>query len=247
MLEFLDATFERIALRRRGGAAKAPDVFRFDSTRFIGRLSTRISGEPATEFSRIKFEVQIKSAFEHAWASTTHALTYKGSDVKWSKLRLTAQLKAAVEQLDMLVLAFEETSLRIEEGTWPEVEAKATLSSFFQSAVDRKDIPEELAPKDWSRFCDNAYAVTRAATRSQNYEPNDIAKVILGAVAAELAVLGPDMIPRSISLWQLTFGALCKYQVVKPPLGRFVPLITPELESLYPAVSGFTKRFDFST
>jgi ppGpp synthetase/RelA/SpoT-type nucleotidyltranferase len=88
-------------------------VFRFDCTRFIGRLRSPDENTRSPIYD-IPFEVQIKSAFEHAWSATTHLLTYKSSEVNWSKLRLTAQLKAAVEQLDTLVLSFEDATKYIE-------------------------------------------------------------------------------------------------------------------------------------
>jgi len=95
-IDFLQSVFDQIDLRARGSTSKAPDIFRFDSTRFIGRL--RSSDESSRgPMHNVPFEVQIRSAFEHAWSVTTHALTFKSADVSWSKLRLTSQLKAAVE------------------------------------------------------------------------------------------------------------------------------------------------------
>ena len=202
---------------------------------------------PVVELARIKFEVQIKSAFEHAWGVTTHALTYKGPAVKWNRLRLTAQLKAAVEQLDLLVLAFEEASLRIDESSWPEIEAREDLNTFFQSAVTAGELPEELAPKDWTRFCENVYHLTNDSNWGARKQPSEVADGIKAAVKAELTELGPDKVPMSISLWQFTFGTLCKRNVLEPPLRRFWPIITPELEMLYPTVTHFSDRFDYSS
>ena len=38
VLDFLKTVFEGVLIKRRGSTKKAPDVFRFDSTRFIGKL-----------------------------------------------------------------------------------------------------------------------------------------------------------------------------------------------------------------
>jgi hypothetical protein len=123
-LEFLERAFVTVRIKRRGSSNKAPEVFRFDTTRFIGKL--RIPENISTDdpLYQIQFEVQVPSAFEHAWSVTTHALTYKGEHVEWNRFRLAAQLKAAVEQLDILILAFEETSSKI--------------SASFQSSATRK-------------------------------------------------------------------------------------------------------------
>jgi hypothetical protein len=43
--------------------------------------------------------------------SFNSCLVYKSSEIDWKRLRLAAQIKANVEQLDTLILAFEQTSL----------------------------------------------------------------------------------------------------------------------------------------
>jgi ppGpp synthetase/RelA/SpoT-type nucleotidyltranferase len=109
VVSFLKDSFKEVELRARSSTFKAPEVFRFDCTRFIGQLRSPDENS-RTPIHDVLFEVQIRSAFEHAWSVTTHALAYKSPEVSWSRLRLTAQLKAAVEQLDTLVLSFEEAT-----------------------------------------------------------------------------------------------------------------------------------------
>ena len=77
---------------------------------------------------QIQFEIQVKSAFEHAWSVSTHDLVYKNSEINWRKLRLAAQIKATVEQLDMLILAFEQTSEFIEDNSYPVIKIKQHLA-----------------------------------------------------------------------------------------------------------------------
>ncbi|HEV3112652.1 MAG TPA: hypothetical protein VGY99_19360 [Candidatus Binataceae bacterium] len=84
VINFLTSVFEKVSLRARGASDKAPEVFRFDGTRFIARLKP--SGSPGREnIEAITFEVQIRSAFEHAWSVTTHALSYKTANVTWER------------------------------------------------------------------------------------------------------------------------------------------------------------------
>jgi hypothetical protein len=243
VLEFLSDAFEQVVLRARGSSRKAPEVFRFDSTRFIGRL--RSPDESVhLPMHDVPFEVQIRSAFEHAWSVTTHALTYKSSDVNWSKIRLTSQLKAAVEQMDTLILSFDDAAKYIEPSKWPEIEAKATLQAFFGDLVRRRSIPVELSPKDWSRFVDNVFVLVSRCGKHQY--PDQIAQTIKRDVGAELDAIGREGVPLSISLWQLTFASLYKAGSIAAAPQKHWPLITPELEDLYPSLRNFGPRFDVS-
>jgi len=242
VVRFLQDTFEQIALRPRGGTLKSPDVFRFDCTRFIGRL--RSPDENARgHIHEVPFEVQVKSAFEHAWSVTTHKL-YKGPDVSWSKIRLTCQLKAAVEQLDTLVLSFEDAARYIEPSMWPEIKAKSDLRTFFNNIVEAGRVPAELSPKDWSRFVDNVFRLVSSS--GSRPKPDQVVAAVKAAFESELASLGPDAVPLSISLWQLTFASLFKAGAVTTALSHHWPLITPELEDLYPTLRQFMPRFDYS-
>jgi ppGpp synthetase/RelA/SpoT-type nucleotidyltranferase len=246
VLTFLTSAFEQVDLKRRGSTQKAPDSFRFDSTRFVGRLrrpENLAADEPAYQ---VIFEVQVRSAFEHAWSVTTHELTYKGQIVSWNRLRLAAQLKAAAEQLDMLIIGFEDAAGKIAPSHWPEIQAKTEITDFFKEQFGSNRLPIELTPKDWSRFGDNVFAMLRSSPWSRGKRPNDIAKAISEHMAAEINSLGPERIPMSVSLLQFVFGAMCKAGVIAAPLDRYCPVITPELEVLYP-VKAFELRFDFST
>jgi len=241
-LRYLSETFETVDFKPRGGSLKSPETFRFDSTRFIGRLG--VPEEADRGFIHdVPFEIQIKSAFEHAWAVTTHALAYKSPDVSWSKRRLTAQLKAAVEQLDTLVLSFNDSAKYIQSSDWPEIKAKGDLRNFFSEALASNLIPEELAPYDWSRFVDNIYRVVESGANRPR--PDHISRSIRTAFNDEIKLFPRDAFPRSISLWQFVFACLCKSGHISNPLRDHWPLITPELEDLYPALKTFGPRFDY--
>jgi ppGpp synthetase/RelA/SpoT-type nucleotidyltranferase len=245
VLGFLSEAFEQVNLKKRGTTKKAPDTFRFDMTRFIGRLR-RPEGIGSDEpIYRITFEIQIRSAFEHAWSVTTHELTYKGEAVSWNRLRLTAQLKAAAEQLDMLIVGFEDAAEKIAPSSWPEIQAKTEIANFFKLQFKENKLPIELSPKDWSRFADNVFAMVRSCQWSRGKEPREIADTIAQKMENEINLLGRERIPVSISLLQFVFGTMSKAGVLTTPLKRFCPVITPELEALYP-VKTFEVRFDFS-
>jgi Region found in RelA / SpoT proteins len=239
-IEFLRRVFVEVELRKRGTSAMAPDVFRFDAPRFIGRLRCPAGEDPAEEHDQ-KFEVQVRSAFEHAWVVTTHKLVYKGAQVEWGRLRLAAQLKAAVEQLDVLVLGFDQTATHVSESAWAEVQARKEIVTAVRGLVDGGTIPTELAPGDWARFSSNVYDII-CAGKGVTRDPFQRAALVtraLEAVGAELQRLGPGAVPRSVSLFQFFFSILAKAAIIKAPLYRFVPPVTQELEELFPEVRGF--------
>src|SRR2546425_1275523 len=94
--DFCKSTFHSIRMIKRGQTLKAPEVFRFDSPRIYVQLS-QPNGLEIIEHPNIYdviFEIQIRTAFEHAWSVTTHALAYKAPDIDWRRLHLAAQIKA---------------------------------------------------------------------------------------------------------------------------------------------------------
>ncbi len=243
VVEFLQEKLRCVDLKLRGATQKAPDVFRFDSTRFVGRLLPPPGATTERPIDRISFEVQIRSAFDHAWIVTTHALAYKSPVIDWKQQRLAAELKATAEKMDLLILAFQDASTRVKESPWPAIQAKKDISKYFLSTVDQEPFPRELIPKDWSRFVDNVYDLGRRC--GSRPTPEQIATTIIDSVKTELSVLGPEKIPLSLSLWQITFASVFKSGALKPPFGKYWPLITPQMETLYPTLKDIHSRFDF--
>jgi hypothetical protein len=63
-------------------------------------------------------------------------LVYKSSGIDWKKLRLAAQIKAIVEQLDTMILAFEQISPAIQESDYPEIKInKISNSCCYSRAI----------------------------------------------------------------------------------------------------------------
>jgi ppGpp synthetase/RelA/SpoT-type nucleotidyltranferase len=215
VLEFLERAFVTVKLKRRGSSKKAPDVFRFDTTRYIGKLRIPENIFPQDPLYQIQFEVQVRSAFEHAWSVTTHALTYK------------------------------ETSAKISKSSWPETQAKTKLSGYFKEQFASGLLPDELRPKDWTRFSDNVYDMVRSSPWGQRKHPQHISNEVSTAMDVAIHELGRERIPLSISLVQFVFASLFTAGLVLEPLDGYCPVITSELETLYPALSTFRARFDF--
>lgn len=250
VLDFLNKAFKRSKLTKRGQVKKAPDVFRFDATRFVGclKIPPHINNVHPLSIYNVKFEIQIKTVFEYAWTKTTHALAYKSDYVGWKRLRLVAQLKATVEQLDMLVLGFEQAVEFIGEGKWPDIEDKAKIHEFFKDKVENGFIPDEVVPKDWSRFNDNVYRILQLIQEDQptGRSSQKIKNLtsILKRIDDYISQFNLATFPRSISLFQLVFGILLEWKEITETK-KYTALITEELELHFPKSKNLNNRFSF--
>jgi len=244
-VEFLCASFQKVKLSRRGGTWKDPDVFRFDSTRFVGRLRLSKAVEDESELHNILFEVQVRTAFEHAWAVATRAFSYKADKTSWRRFRLAAQMKAAVEQLDALVVGYDSISEVLCEHKWPILSAKSQLEESIKCLIDEGVIASEVAPESWTRFCENLWKVVDGATN------NDLAKKVEAAEKAAEVIcrrareLGIGNFPRSITLLQYCVGCLVEEGIVSGPVKDYTPLITREFLDLFPSVRCLGDGFVF--
>ncbi len=236
---FLQTTFNEIELKKRGNTLKSPDVFRFESTRFIGRLKQ--SGEQ-TELSKINFEIQIKTAFEHAWSVSTHSLVYKANDIDWKLLRIASQLKSSVEQLDMIVSSAKQMNSNIIEHKWPEINIKKHILDLTNEFLKNINVPEELKPKDSSRFSENLYSFFYPHIKGSR-TPYKLLEPFFFEANKFANTLGKEKFPRSISLIQYFMGIAdsLNYNIDN---GKYIPLITSEMETIFPKVKKFKKRFE---
>ena len=198
VIEFCQNTFNRKKIVKRGQNKKSPDTFIFDSTRIYAQLRRAEDTDLDNLLSifDIVFEIQIKSAFEHAWAVSTHDLVYKGSKVDWKRVRLAAQIKATVEQLDTVIMAFDQIAPTMQDNDYPEIKRKCQIAVATQELFAQQKIPQELQPKDITRFCDNLYGVIVSANKEDKVQ--DVIKSIRKKVNSTPS----RQIPRSISLLQ---------------------------------------------
>jgi hypothetical protein len=187
---------------------------------------------------RLLFEVQIKSAFDHAWSTATHDLTYKAQQIDWRRLRLSAQIKAIVEQLDVAILGFEQMAPLIAENPDRRLRIRREIGDIFSRGVAEKKIPEESWPKDFSRFIDNFSDLIRASQLSAD-DAVSVARKIVDMVTER----NETEFPRSLSLFQFCFAEATLNSFIGRTRDGYTVPITPELESLYPHVRGYTRRF----
>lgn len=239
ILIFLKNTFDLVVLRKRGSTYKAPDVFRFDNTRFIGKLKQ--SGEK-TEISNINFEVQIKTAFEHAWSVSTHSLVYKANDIDWKLLRIAAQLKSSVEQLDMIVSGAKQMNLHVTEHFWPEINVKKFILDSTNDFLANVNVPDEIKPKDSSRFSENLYSFFNPLVYNSK-TPYKLLKPFFQKANEFANDLGIEKFPRSITLIQYFIGIANELEY-NSEKSKYIPLITMEMETIFPDMKKIKNRFE---
>lgn len=166
VLAKLSASFATTDTRDRARTRKRPEIFRFDATRWYGAVQDKPWPPQLPESLRdVVFEIQIQTAFENAWSTVTHDLVYKGAGVDWQRRRLAAQLKAVVEQLDLLIETFESAATAIPVSLDDESEAHAELLVIFRALETDKLVGVDVVPQSWQRFAECVYSLARHRTR----------------------------------------------------------------------------------
>lgn len=247
--DFLHGRFDVLAEKERGSIPKSPDVFRFDSTRVVAKLRALpdTPEESGPSVFSVKFEIQIKSLLEFAWAKTTHALTYKSTLVDWKRYRLSAHLKAVVEQADFLLAGFEGAAQLVPDGWCPELDDKSILRELFESLAQSSQLPTELIPKDWSRFIDNLYVAVQVLTghhpTSHSRRSLQFREQICVIVKEYFATRSVDDIPRSLSLFQIVLGVLCTSGMFTGQSNNYHILTDDAFAVIFPGVNLPGKTF----
>lgn len=237
VVDFLEAAFETYEIRGQGVARKPPDVFRFDSTRFIGRLREQEGGDRPEGADAVLFEVQILTAFEYAWSVATHDLVYKGTSVDWRRDRLAAHLRAAAEEADILISSFEETAGAIRVSPHADTERVERIIGYFRGELEKGSLPESLEPLSWVRFGENVLELVKSFRRTT------VDNVLEGVFSETAVMLGEGPAPRTGSLFQLVVGVIIRSHG-RNALRGFVVIDSSELRDFY-NVQSVPKAFVF--
>ena len=187
----------------------------------------------------IKFEIQIRTAFEHAWIVSTHPLTYKSDSIDWKRFRLAAQIKSATEQLDLSIVQFEQLAAAISESPWPELKEKQQVVDLIERLNSDGVIPSEAGPKDMTRFAENLISMIRASKRKIRLED------ALSELNTRLRAFTEETFPRSASLLQICMGMLCQSGILSGPLQKYSCHVTEQLVHLFPEVRALTPVFKY--
>ncbi|WP_157683803.1 nucleotidyltransferase family protein [Microlunatus soli] len=231
VLRKLDSSFARESVRSRSDAKKAPDVFRFDGTRWYGTMSAAAASGRQPGAGDVIFEVQVVTAFEYAWIAVTHDLVYKGDTADWRKQRLAAQLKATVEQAEVLISAFESVSDAVLPSPWPETEVKTQIVERFKRLADDGSLPDMILPASWRRFGDNVYALVKSYEKNAYKVPGAVDS-LLDTIEADLLGAEPRHLPTSGTLFQYVLSVVHRAET-DGSLANFRIVPSRELSDLY--------------
>ncbi|MDA9452316.1 hypothetical protein [Bradyrhizobium sp. CCBAU 21360] len=238
VVAFCRSAFELVDIRDRSTAQKPPDTFRFDCTRVLCGLRRPPYADPvAPSIYDHRFELQIRTAFEHAWVVSTHDLTYKGSATEWKRIRLAAQLKATAESMDVAIASFEHMASAINESPWKRINDQTEASRRIKSLIDARKILEIHHPDSLMRFSDN-FCKLIASIR-----PAISVEAALDLICAQLPE--PAAIPKSLSFYQVCLGILCSRLPVRSV--EATCHVTDELRALYPETKSLQGLFDYES
>jgi Region found in RelA / SpoT proteins len=122
-----------------------PHSFDFDHLRLYMRWRD-VDNLPPSEFSKLTFEVQIKTYLQHAWALATHDLTYKTDDVNWTKARIAYQVKAMLDHAEASIAhAGEWGSAAGPQISSPQFdEIRTVIALIKQTWTDQATLPADI-------------------------------------------------------------------------------------------------------
>jgi ppGpp synthetase/RelA/SpoT-type nucleotidyltranferase len=231
VVEFCKSQFEVREIRDKSLIYKDPEIFRFDSTRIIAKVrrSSELFDETGPSIFDYLFEVQVRTAFEHAWSVATHDLVYKGDNVDWKRIRLAAQLKAVSESLDAAVAAFDHMAEGITESHWDRVSEQIEIAKFMNDRFESSLLPPTARPESITRVTQNVHSFIKSI------RPKKDVRDVLNAMKEVLMADTP--IPLSLSLCQFFIGALCERGIVGRT-GEFVCHVTPGYWHCFPRRRG---------
>ncbi|RXR27110.1 hypothetical protein EQW78_01755 [Oerskovia turbata] len=238
VLAFLDGAFSRSEVRARWSTRKDPSTFRFDGLRWYGNVQPEVASEKQPGFGELVFEVQIVTAFEWAWGKVTHDLVYKGEHADWKRLRLAAHLKASVEQIELMIAAFDAASSQVRSSPWPETDAAEAVLKRFRMFVEEGLLDEVAAPRSWNRFADNVVSLVKS------YQRSDLSAGVIELLdAIEFDLRGGSLTPVSVSYFQYVVSFVSRPDT---PGHTRKHVVVPSSEfELLGIREGFTKQFAF--
>ncbi|MCK8491768.1 hypothetical protein M0L20_07880 [Spirosoma sp. RP8] len=201
---------------------KDPSSFQFDDLRLYVRLK-KAEDLPPTPIDGILFEVQIKTFLQHAWGIATHDLIYKSDTINWPKERIAFQIKAMLEQAEIMISGIEKVI------DVPEIfkENSATKDQNKIIEMFKELFPLEELPNDLNRLSKITYELIKNIPINQNE---------LRAVIKTESDLGRGIHLKNLSPYLILIQCLInqkpgKFQefIIKPNQ-RYKVLLTAELD-----------------
>lgn len=239
--DFLGTAFNQTNILARGSTRKLADHFRFDATRMYFTLS---GAAASSDVGKLMFEVQIHSAFDYAWSTVTHDLVYKNETVDWRRLRVAAQMKALVEQLDAIGEHFDGFVDSISPSPSPEVSVRNMIINHIGNLFSTAKLPSELKPDAPSRLAETVVAYLESdGCRKTDLEGR--VNSTLAALDDYIDKVAPRDIPRSLTLGQLMFGIMWRAKVLSEHVKHRI-LCTDALTLEFPELKSYRNVVDLT-
>jgi ppGpp synthetase/RelA/SpoT-type nucleotidyltranferase len=239
VLDFIKSIYPADKIILRKSKMKSPDVFRFDTTRYISHLEI-------SNIIYLAFEIQVRTVLEHAWITTTHDIVYKYKKIDWRRLRLASELKANLELLDNIILSFEENVYMRTENFWPETNSKIKIQKFIDESFENGLIPNEFLPNDGIRMVENLFGLLKEKHPYENKNLDKLTDNFINVIKLRLEHTKPDLFPRSISLYQFFLGILLEDSYLIIENVKLKPFISDELSVLFPITKSLKLQFDLN-
>jgi ppGpp synthetase/RelA/SpoT-type nucleotidyltranferase len=243
VIEFLQSQFKDLQIKNKKTFPLDPENFRFDATRVYCKLKTVQQGLESI-FDKYTIEIQVRTALEHAWSVATHPLTYKSNVIDWETSRLVAQLKANIEQLDMLIVGASDIKKHIVSRGWTGVDFKKQIISKTVALIEQGIIPLEHKPKDLSRYSENILKIFENISDLRGRYKKKNFKDLLDQYENSLKSLKNKM-PMSISLYQIVLGIFIEEGRLSDD-AKIHFLITTEMKQIFPKSNGIKKVINFA-
>lgn len=138
-----------------------PSNFPFDDLRLYVRWKDDPDLRPSG-LDGLKFEVQVKTFLQHAWAIATHDLIYKSDEASWGKERIASQVRAMLDHAEISIQEAEQLSkakaLQMEQKSYKELtEIIHLLKAHWET---------DFLPNDLKRQASNVLALLNATNIS---------------------------------------------------------------------------------
>ena len=134
--------------------SKSAHDFYFDDLKLYVYQRPEENGPP-NKFDKIIFEVQIKTIFQQAWTDATHQFVYKSGSVSWARERIAYQIRAILEQADIMLMLSNTSGI----NKFPTLAKRHEKTAMIEVLINQiKDIWDETQlPADKKRLANNIF------------------------------------------------------------------------------------------
>ena len=157
---------------------------------------------------------------------------------------LTNQIKASVEQLDMLISGFENINEHITESKDQILSIQIAITDLFISKFESNEIPDVIRPQNLNRFSESIIKLMHHSERVTSNDYRRIRKEILKLITEILDILKKKSYPLSITLYQSILGELI---ILEPNMfdnSKLNLFITDDVLTFYPQLRLLSNKFN---